>query len=105
MLSFLGWEGLGEADEPGLGTEDTSVAEAVGSETNKLAAPAAGVGADGSLKLIGLAAPPSVATVEIGTSGAGSTVIPPDAVTEHTLTHVFELVKENIISDDCLALN
>jgi hypothetical protein len=46
-----------------------------------------------------LAAPPSIAAVEIGTSGTGSTVVPPDAVTKYALTHFFEFLSINIISD------
>ena len=92
MKSFLGWKGLREVFEPWLSTADTAVAEEVWSETNELTAPAAGIGSDGSLKFIGLAAPPSVTAVEGGTSGTGSAVVPPDTVTEHALTHFFEIV-------------
>jgi hypothetical protein len=92
MKSFLGWKGLREVFKPWLGTTDAAIAEEVWSETNELTAPAAGIGSDGSLEFIGLAAPPSVAAVEGGTSGTGPAVVPPDTVTKHALTHVFEIV-------------
>lgn len=94
-------EGFGVVDQPRLGAADTAAAEEVGAKANELAAPAAGIGADGSLEFILLAAPPSIAAVEIGTSGTGSAVVPPNAITEYALTHVFKFFLINIISDTC----
>ncbi len=80
--SFFSWEGFGVVNKPRLGTADTAVAEEVGAKPNELAAPAASISSDGSLEFILLTAPPSIAAVESGTSGTGSTVVPPNAITE-----------------------
>ena len=91
IKSLLGLEGLGEVFEPRLGAADATTTQKVGSQTNKLETPAAVIGSDWSLELIGLAAPPSEAAFKDGTSSASSTVVPPNTVAKHTLTHFIEI--------------
>ena len=85
--------------QPRLGTADAAAAEEVGSHTNKIKAPTTSISSDSFLEFVRLAAPPSVAAVKIGTSGACSTVVPPDTVSDKALTHVFKIYLINIISD------